>query len=111
MRVCLLGVSHWHASMHLDAVRSSDGEVIAVWDQDMRAGASFAAAHGLTACRSMEHALAGKPDLVVLMGSPQGVPDLALEVVAADIPLILEKPAASTTGGLMLIVEAVRRCG
>ncbi|QRM29971.1 Gfo/Idh/MocA family protein [Microvirga sp. VF16] len=111
MRVCLLGVSHWHAAMHLDAVRASGGAVIAVWDQDARAGADFAGAHGLAACQSVGQALANRPDLVVLMGSPREVPDIALGVVAADIPMVLEKPAASTTGELLRIVKAARSQG
>jgi predicted dehydrogenase len=97
--------------MHLDAVRSSGGVVTTVWDRDVGVGTDFAAAYGLAACHSMEQALADRPDLVVLMGSPHGIPDIALEIVAADIPMILEKPAASTTEDLMRIVEAVRRHG
>jgi predicted dehydrogenase len=108
MKVCLLGVSHWHAAMHLDAVRSSGGVVTAVWDQDVRVGTDFAAAHGLAACHTMEQALVGRPDLVVLMGSPQVIPDIALEIIAADLPMILEKPAASTSEDLMRVVEGVR---
>jgi predicted dehydrogenase len=111
MKVCLLGVSHWHASMHLDAVRSSGGEVMATWDPHTEAGEEFAGAHGLAACHNVEQALDEKPDLVVVMGSPKDVPDLALKVVAADIPMILEKPAVSTTRELMRIVEAVRNRG
>lgn len=111
MRVCLLGVSHWHAVMHLDAVRSSGGVVTTVWDQAAGTGADFAATHGLLACNSLEQALATKPDLMVVMGSPQDVPDLALKVVASDIPIILEKPAARTAGELMQVVEAARSRG
>lgn len=111
MRVALLGVSHWHAQMHLDAVGSSGGEVIAAWDPDADLGATFAAAHGLVACRSMEQALAARPDLVVLMGSPRNLPQIASEVMAAGMPMILEKPASATTRGLTQLVEEARRRG
>lgn len=111
MRVALLGVSHWHAQMHLDAVRFSGGEVIATWDQNADAGATFAATHGLSACESVGQALAAKPDLVVLMGSPPNVLEVALEVMAADLPMILEKPASSTTHDLAGIVEEALRRG
>jgi predicted dehydrogenase len=111
MRVALLGASHWHAQMHLDAVRFSGGEVIATWDRNADAGATFAATHGLSACQSVGQALAARPDLVVLMGSPQNVPQVALEVMAADVPMILEKPASSTTDGLAPIVKGALRRG
>ena len=102
MKVCLLGVSHWHAPIHLDAVQSSGGEVTAIWDQDAGAGADFAATYGLRACNSPEQALAAKPDLAVVMGSPGDVPDVALKVIAADLPMILEKPAARAAGAAPL---------
>jgi predicted dehydrogenase len=110
MRVVLLGVSHWHAQMHLDAVRFSGGEIIAAWDRDADTGAAFAATHSLPVCRSVGQALAARPDLVVLMGSPPDLLEVALEVMAIDVPMILEKPASSTTVGLAPIVaEALRR--
>ncbi|MGO4526635.1 Gfo/Idh/MocA family protein [Microvirga sp. 2MCAF35] len=108
MRVCLLGVGHWHAAMHLDAVRTCGGEIVAVWNQDSEAAIGFAATHGLFACRSLSEALASKVDLVVVMGSPREVPSLAMQVVEADLPMILEKPAARTAGELMRVVEAAR---
>jgi predicted dehydrogenase len=111
MRVCLLGVSHWHAAMHLDAVRSSGGEVTDVWDSVTGAGANFADVHGVAVCDHVDQALERKPDLAVVMGSPGNVPELALKVVSADIPMILEKPAAPTTSELMHVVKAARNHG
>ena len=111
MRVCLLGVSHWHAAMHLDAVRFSDGEVTNVWDADPKRGADFAGIHGVSVCDRVEQALERKPDLAVVMGSPDKVPDLALKVISAGIPMALEKPAASTTKELLRIVEAAQSHG
>lgn len=107
MRVCLLGVSHWHAAMHLDAVRASGGEVSAVWDYDPRSSAGFAQSHDVPAFARIEEAFETTPDLAVVMGSPVDVPGLVLEVVSAGIPIVLEKPAASTTSGLMGILETI----
>ena len=108
MRVCLLGVSHWHAAMHLDAVRSSGGVVTAVWDYDPGSSAAFARAHDVSACSRVEEAFAAGPDLAVVMGSPTNVPSCALKVASAGIPMILEKPAVSTTSALMEILKAVQ---
>ena len=67
MKVALLGVGHWHARMHLDAVTSSGGEVTTVWDPDTAAAKRFAADHGLATAQSLEQAIDDCPDLVVLM--------------------------------------------
>lgn len=111
MKVALLGVGHWHARMHLDAVTSSGGEVTTVWDPDTAAAKRFAADHGLATAQSLEQAIDDCPDLVVLMGHPLIVPDLAVQIIAAGVPLVLEKPAANTTDGLMRVVEASRQRG
>lgn len=111
MKVCLLGVSHWHAAMHLDAVRSSGGEVMAVWDSDAGAAANFAAAYNVAVRQSVQQVFDARPDLIIVMGLPKNVPDVALRVVSARIPMILEKPAAPTTSELMRIVEATRAQG
>ncbi|MBM1172526.1 Gfo/Idh/MocA family protein [Microvirga arabica] len=111
MRVCLLGVSHWHAAMHLDAVRSSGGEVMAVWDPDTGAAAKFAATYNVAVRKSVQQVFDERPDLIVVMGFPKNVRDVALKVVSAGIPMILEKPAAPTTSELMHIVEATRSRG
>ena len=104
-------MSHWHAQMHLDAVISSGGEVPAVWDLDAATTRRFAADHRLTTAQSLDQIIRSHPNLIVLMGHPLTVPDVAPQIIAAGIPLILEKPAASATGNLMRVVEAVRERG
>lgn len=111
MRVALLGVSHWHAPMHLDAVISSCGEAALVWDPDATATRRFAAEHGLATAQSLDQVIEARPDLILLMGHPLAVPDVAIQVIAAGVSLVLEKPAANATGGLMRVVEASRRYG
>lgn len=109
MKIALLGVSHWHADMHLDAAISSGGEVIAVWDQNGEIAARFAADHGLRARSNVRHVIDDEPDLVVVMGHPHAVPDLALEIMAAPLPMILEKPAVTSTVSLAPLVEQARK--
>lgn len=109
MKIALLGVSHWHAQMHLDAGLSGGAEIVAAWDEDATKASAFAARHGLDAVESFEAAM-GKADLVVLMGHPQFVPDRALAVIEAGVPMVLEKPAAVSTAALTPIRDlAVRK--
>src|SRR5690606_3544942 len=55
----------------------------------------------------MDDAIAGA-DLVVLMGHPSRCPEHAMAVIAAYKPMILEKPAVSTTRDLAAITEAAK---
>lgn len=111
MKVALLGVGHWHAGMHLDAVLASGGAVAAVWDPDAAIAQKFAAEHGLAVGPSVERILQERPDLVVVMGHPHHVPDLAAAVIAARVPMILEKPAAISTKVLARLRDQARAGG
>ncbi len=103
MRIALTGVGHWHAAMHLDAARAAGAEVVAGWDPDPEAVARFARANGVAAADSMRALLAARPELVVVMGHPDQVPAMARTVLAAGLPMVLEKPAAPDTA----VLEAI----
>jgi predicted dehydrogenase len=100
MNIALLGVSHWHSGMHADAVRHAGATIFGVWDWDPDRAERFAAAQDTTALPSLDAVLAPRPDLVVVMGHPALVPSLAETVMTADLPMLLEKPAASDTATL-----------
>ena len=97
MRIALAGVGHWHARMHLDAIRHAGAMVSAVWDPDPRVAEMFGASEGVPIAASLEALLAARPDLVVVMGHPHAVPMTARATLAAGLPMMLEKPAAATT--------------
>jgi predicted dehydrogenase len=93
MRVGLVGVSHWHASLHATAATAAGAVLATAWDDDTATAAAFAARHGGTAVTSPEAAIAGC-DLIVVMGRPGGVPRLARAALALGRAMILEKPTA-----------------
>ena len=101
MKIVLVGTSHWHADMHLDAARAAGAEIIGVWDEDEAHARSFAARNSLSAIAAFESVLATPADLILLMGHPSNVPTRARSVIEADIPLVLEKPAATSTALLV----------
>jgi predicted dehydrogenase len=109
MKIVLAGTSHWHADMHLDAARSAGAEIVGVWDEDPERARDFAARNSMNAVATFEHVLSSAPDLVLLMGHPPAVPARARRVIEAGIPLILEKPAASSTVALAELRELARR--
>lgn len=108
MKIALFGTSHWHAQMHLDAALSAGADVMAVWDENSAHAAGFAQRHGLIAVTAMADGLALTPDLVVLMGHPATLPGHARRLIAAGIPLILEKPAASSTATIAELTKLAR---
>lgn len=105
LRIGLLGVGHWHASIHLDAIRAAGAEPGPVWDDDPETGAAFAGREGLRHAATAEAAIR-EADLLVVMGHPPGVVPLALRVLAAGKPLVLEKPAAPDSTSLTPLLAA-----
>ncbi|MGK9168377.1 Gfo/Idh/MocA family oxidoreductase [Inquilinus limosus] len=108
-RVALAGVGHWHARMHLEAARAAGAEVVAAWDEELATARSFAADHRVPSCATVEALIAARPDLTVVMGRPDRVPDLALACMDAGLPIVLEKPAAVSTAALEPVAEQARR--
>lgn len=111
MRVALLGVSHWHAGMHLDAALSCSAEIVAAWDPHEAAAQRFGNRHGIRTGENLGQIVKSRPDLIVVMGHPRDVPKIADEVLSADIPTILEKPAAPSTAAIRLIRDKARERG
>lgn len=109
MRVALAGVGHWHAPMHLDAARAAGGSIAGVWDPAPAISARFAAQAGAPVAADLAALLATAPDLVVVMGHPADVPATARACLGAGLPMMLEKPAASTTGALAAIAPGADR--
>ncbi|MGO4125978.1 Gfo/Idh/MocA family protein [Inquilinus sp. YAF38] len=107
-RVALAGVGHWHAGMHLEAARAAGAEVVAAWDPDPAVAAGFAAKHEVAHQPTVAALIAMKPELTVVMGRPDHVPDLALACIEAGLPIVLEKPAAVSTAALEPLAEAAR---
>ncbi|MER9184946.1 Gfo/Idh/MocA family oxidoreductase, partial [Mesorhizobium sp. M0767] len=109
MKITLAGSSHWHAEIHLDAARFYGTEITGIWDEDPGQAQAFAAHHDLPFIEDFKEILSSPPDVILLMGHPSMVPARARAIIAARIPLILEKPAASHTRELMALRDLARQ--
>ncbi|MDX8493007.1 Gfo/Idh/MocA family oxidoreductase [Mesorhizobium sp. VK22B] len=109
MKIILAGSSHWHAGMHLDAARAAGGEIIGVWDEDQQHAKMFARSNSLRSIDRFDDVLAAGAGVILLMGHPRSVPGRARRIIEAGIPLILEKPAASSTEILSELLELTRQ--
>ncbi|RWM91891.1 MAG: Gfo/Idh/MocA family oxidoreductase [Mesorhizobium sp.] len=109
MKIVLAGSSHWHSEMHLDAARFCGAEIAGIWDEDAQHARAFATRHHLPLITDFAKILSSPPDAILLMGHPSTVPARARAVIEAGIPLILEKPAASSTAALAALSGLARQ--
>ncbi|RWQ60429.1 Gfo/Idh/MocA family oxidoreductase [Mesorhizobium sp.] len=109
MKIVLAGSSHWHAEMHLDAARFCGAEMAGIWDEDAQHARAFATRQHLPSIADFATILSSPPDAILLMGHPSTIPARARAVIEAGIPLILEKPAASSAAALAVLSELARQ--
>jgi predicted dehydrogenase len=109
MKAAFLGVGHWHAAMHADAVRLAGGRILAGWDEESYATRRFVERFGGAMAATPEAAIA-RADLVVVMGRPAQIAARGLAVLEAGRPLLCEKPIGLRAGDVdALIATAERR--
>jgi predicted dehydrogenase len=109
MKIVLAGSSHWHAEMHLDAARFCGAEIAGIWDEDAQHARACATRQHLPFIADFAKILSSPPDAILLMGHPSTIPARARAVIEAGIPLILEKPAASSAAALAVLSELARQ--
>lgn len=111
MNIALLGVSHWHAGLHANAVHHAGAHVSHVWDWDEDIARSFSNTQNRTPFASLDEILSSRPDLIVVMGHPGHLPALAERVLDAGLPMMLEKPAATDTATLVRLAAKAKARG
>jgi nucleoside-diphosphate-sugar epimerase/predicted dehydrogenase len=110
-RICLVGAGYI-SRVHLDAIRTLPGhEVVAVVDPNATAAASLAkgamAAGDAATYASVDDALAaGGFDRAHVLVPPDRHEQVALPLLAAGKPVLLEKPLAETGAAAQRLVEA-----
>jgi predicted dehydrogenase len=85
-----------------------DARLVAVCDTDAAAAAALAETHGARALEEVE-GLAGAVDAVVLAAATSAHRDLALALIRAGVPLLVEKPLAGTAAEAREIARAAER--
>ena len=107
MRVVMIEVGHWHASMHLRSFRLADEvEIVGVSDHQPGVAAAFAEQSGGAAFERYQDMLeATQPDFVIAMGRHVDMPAIARDVLDAGIPFAMEKPAGVSARDIAPLVE------
>lgn len=107
-----MGVSHWHARMHLDAFKDAGAVIVGVCDENQSVAAGFAAEYGCSAYeRADELVNRAKPDFIMAMATHREMPLIANELVKMGIPFGVEKPIGRNAGEAARIVEEVDKRG
>jgi len=108
LKIALVGAGHM-GRLHARTIAArEDARLVAVCDTDAAAAAALAETYGARALGEVE-GLAGAVDAVVLAAATSAHRDLALALISAGIPLLVEKPLAGTAAEAREIARAAER--
>jgi predicted dehydrogenase len=112
MRVVMIEVGHWHAAMHLRALRLAGAAIAGVSDRQLEVAAHFATEIGCPAYADHREMLAEvRPDFALVLGRHVELPALSRDVIEAGIPCAIEKPAGVSSEQLAPVVDLARQRG
>ena len=110
MRVVMIEVSHWHATMHLRSLCLAGAAIAGVSDRQPGVAARFAAEIGCPAYVDHREMLAVVgPDFALVLGRHVDMPAMARDVIEAGIPCAIEKPAGVSSEQLAPLVNLARQ--
>lgn len=107
-----IGRAHAQAVSELDGAGCGGATLVAVADLDARAASAVASQHGAAVIGAAE--LAADPDqvdLVVVAAPPATHPELVEPLLRAGIPVLCEKPLATTTAAAARLAELAQQTG
>ena len=107
MRIAMIEVGHWHASMHLRSFKLAEGvEIVGVSDHQPGAAAVFAQTSGGQAFERYQDMLeATQPDFVIAMGRHVDMPAIARFLLDTGLPFAMEKPIGLSAADVAPLVE------
>ena len=110
MRIAVIGVGHWHAPMHLDAVSRAGAQLVGVCDDDAEVAAAVGRERSAPAWSDTGTMLdAAAPELVVAMGRPQEALEVAGALIERGIPCVVEKPIGRDLASANALNDAIGR--
>ena len=110
MRVVIIEVGHWHATMHLMSLQKAGAQVIGVSDGDPAIAEEFARKVGCPAFQDYRIMLETTcPEFVMCLGRHVDMPKIARDLLDAGIPFAIEKPIGISADQLSPLVEIARQ--
>lgn len=96
LRVGFAGLAHSHPAVDAANVRARGAEVVAVFDDDMRAADDFAERFGGASVPSVDALLSSAPDLVIATPRTDRAAGLVRSLRGAGAPVFVNKVVAAT---------------
>jgi UDP-N-acetyl-2-amino-2-deoxyglucuronate dehydrogenase len=112
MRIGLIGAGSI-AAYHIDGIRAAGDQVYAIAAGSAASAKKAASRFGIPHACGSWHELLGRNDLdAVIIATPDDThEDIALAAIAARIPVMIQKPLATTSTSALRIVAAGRSAG
>lgn len=94
MKIALIEVGHWHASMYVERLKSCGATVVAVSDRDEAVVSKVSQALGCRAYTDYSKLVSQqRPDFVFAFGIHSEMPDIVRLLIENEVPFAIEKPA------------------
>lgn len=107
----ILGIGHWHAAWHVEALRADGVTITAIWDPDQQAAERQGDRLRLPVVDTLDRALARRPDLAIVGLPPATAPAILHRVIDAAIPLLTEKPVGLTAAEVAPVADHAEAAG
>lgn len=107
--VVFIGLSHWHVPLHMKAAREAGLRIAGGFDDDTALCRAWAEQEKTAAYPSVEAALAGRPGLAIITGTPLDMPGRLTTALDHGVPVLIEKPVARATRGIAALAERALR--
>jgi predicted dehydrogenase len=112
VRVAFLGVSHWHAPLYYrPAAALEHVNVVGISDADAVVAERVGRELGVPAFVDPEQLLHQRPDFAFAFGPHADMPALAVLLVEARIPFVIEKPAGLSAADVLSLRDRAQARG
>ena len=112
MRIGIVEIGHWHASGYVEGLRRLGEEIVAVSDHDLPTAQRAAQNLGCKAYVShVELIEQERPELVFAHGIHRDMTRIAADLVARDVPFVMEKPMGVDWRPLAQVADHAERKG
>ena len=106
LRVGIASFAHVHAPAYAHALAEiADAALVGIWDDDPARGADAARIYGTRFYERLDDLLAGVDTLIVAAQNTRHK-ELVLAAAAARVPVLCEKPLATTAEACLRVIEA-----
>jgi len=110
LKIAFIGIGHWHFPLYLPAVEQENLNVVAVSDNDASVADRYAARIGCKSYTDVSSLLdIEKPDFVFAFAIHSRMPELAMSLIARNIPFAIEKPLGVCASDVIDVRKAARK--